>query len=121
MRDEALQQAYQELRALLDDPRCPERVKLACLRLSDVQIQLFCSVSDTYRTGLGTVGPENHSGASDLGMRLEPSNFLRELLAALRAFDWPKVLSSVHAILPNDPVHLHPNADQTGPPREADL
>jgi hypothetical protein len=32
-------------------------------------------------------------------LRLEPSNLLRELLAALRALEWPRVLVLVHDAL----------------------
>jgi hypothetical protein len=35
-------------------------------------------------------------------LRLEPSNFLCELLTALRAFEWPKVLVLVHGATSND-------------------
>lgn len=99
LNDAPLQEAYAELRALLARPEVPERVYTACLGLSEVQTKLFCSVSDSYRTEDGTEMVQD-AGALNLGMRLEPSNFLRELLAALRAFDWPKVLSAVHAVAP---------------------
>jgi hypothetical protein len=100
MNDAPLMAAYAELRSLLADPRCPEGVYAACLRLSDIQTKLFCSVSDSYRTEDGAKRVEN-AGALNLGMRLEPSNFLRKLLAALRAFEWPRVLVLVHDALPD--------------------
>jgi hypothetical protein len=61
MNDEPLMAAYEELRTLLSDPRCPEGVKLACLGLSNVQTKLFCAVSDSYRTEDGTKFVE-HTG-----------------------------------------------------------
>jgi hypothetical protein len=87
--------AYQELRALLANPDVPERVYTACLGLSNFQTKLFCSVSDSYWTEDGASRIE-HAGTLDGEMRLEPSNFLCELLAALRAFEWPRVVVLVH-------------------------
>ena len=76
--DGALMDAFAELRSLLARPEVPEGVYSACLRLSDFQTKLFCSVSDSYRTWDGAKWVE-HAGTPHLGMRLEPSNFLREL------------------------------------------
>jgi hypothetical protein len=90
-----LMEAYEELRMLLARPETPERVYAACLRLSHFQTKLFCSVSDSYRTWDGAEWVD-HAGTLNGGMRLEPSNFLRELLAALRTFEWPRVLILVH-------------------------
>ncbi len=66
--DDPLMQAYEELRTLL--AAAPREVIANCLRLSRHQTKLFISV-------LGD-GP----------MRIEPSNFLNELLASLRASNW---------------------------------
>ena len=95
MNDASLMAAYAELRSILARPDVPEGVYAACLRLSDIQTKLFCSVSDSYRTGYGTECVQD-AGALNLGMRLEPSNFLCELLAAMRALEWPKVFILVH-------------------------
>src|ERR1700722_6367353 len=95
MNDKPLMDAYAELRALLSRPEVPEGVCAACLCLSNFQTKLFCSVSDSYRTKNGS-GWVEHAGTPHLGMLLEPSNFLRELLSALRALDWPRVLVLVH-------------------------
>lgn len=98
MNDASLMLAYEELRSLLARPDVPKGVYTACLCLSDFQTKLFCSVSDSYRTQHGTEWIE-YAGTPDAGMRLEPSNFLRELLAALRALEWPRVLVLVHGAI----------------------
>jgi hypothetical protein len=108
MNDAPLMEAYEELRTLLAHPSVPERVVSACMGLSQFQTKLFCTVPDRtgpyrtvpdgYRAGDWSKGFED-TGALDgdgWGLRLEPSNFLRELLAALRAFEWPKVLVLIH-------------------------
>jgi hypothetical protein len=98
MNDVPLMAAYEELRSLLANPCVPEDVARACLRLSECQTKLFCTVPEGYRTGDWANRIEN-AGASDFkgwGLRLEPSNLLRELLAALRAFEWPRVMILVH-------------------------
>jgi hypothetical protein len=85
--------AYAELRTLLENPELPEGVKSACLRLSEHQTKLFCTVPD----GCGAWDGAELTGlaaAPDLnvrGLRLEPSNFLCELLTAVRASEWPRV------------------------------
>jgi hypothetical protein len=92
--DAALQQADAELRSLLARPDVPEEVLSACLSLSECQHKLFLSMPNGYRTGdwsklVDDAGTFNRDGWP---LRLEPSNLLRELIAALRAFEWPKVL-----------------------------
>lgn len=98
MNDEPLMAAYEELRTLLSGPDVPEGVYTECLRLSDFQTKLFCTVPEGYRTGdwTKTVGDAGAFNRDGWPLRLEPSNFLRELLAALRAFEWPRVLVLVH-------------------------
>jgi len=49
--DSALLEAYAELRTLLASPECPEWVVSTCLRLSECQTELFCTVPHGYRTG----------------------------------------------------------------------
>ena len=93
--DAPLMQAYEELRALLADPCVPEGVISACLRLSECQTKLFCTHVDGHRARDRAGGTE--SGALGKTLRLEPSNLLSELLAALRAFEWPRVLVLVHS------------------------
>src|SRR5450759_4373207 len=53
MRDASLMEAYAELRALLANPNTPEGVVSACLRLSEYQTKLFCTVSESYRQRIG--------------------------------------------------------------------
>jgi hypothetical protein len=93
-----LMEAYAELRTLLENPDAPKGVKLACLRLSQHQTKLFCTVPDGCGTG-------NKTELTDLsrtpdvncwGLRLEPSNLLCELITAMRASEWPRVFVLVH-------------------------
>lgn len=101
MNSAPLMEAYEELRTLLAGPDVPEHVVTACLGLSKCQTKLFCTVPEGYRTG-DWARCANDAGASNRdawALRLEPSNFLRELLAALRAFEWPRVLVLVHYAL----------------------
>lgn len=98
MSDAPLMEAYAELRTLLEEPSVPEGVKLACLSLSQHQTKLFCTVPDG---GAALDGAElsDLTGTLDLngfGLRLEPSNFLCELIAAIRASEWPRVLVLIH-------------------------
>ena len=104
MNDAPLMTAYEELRTLLADPRCPENVSAACLGLSECQTKLFCTVPDGYRTGdwAKTIGDAGAFNIDGWPLRLEPSNFLRELLAALRALEWPRVLILVHEATSHD-------------------
>jgi hypothetical protein len=95
MNDALLLAAYAELRSALANPECPERVKTACFGLSKCQTKLFCTVPESIRAEDAT-GLTDNARAFDRnfvpGLRLEPSDFLRELLAALRTFEWPRVL-----------------------------
>lgn len=98
MNDSPLMEAYEELRSLLADPSVPEGVVSACLRLSECQTKLFNTVPEGHRTRDWSNWVEN-PGTLDgnvFGLCLEPSNFLRELLAALRTSEWPRVLVLVH-------------------------
>jgi|SRR5277367_1195985 len=93
MNDAPLMEAYAELRFLLANPSVPEGVVAACRGLSQHQTKLFCTVPEGYRTGDWAKRVEN-AGAFDgdgWGLRLEPSYLLSELIAALRAFEWPRV------------------------------
>lgn len=76
-----LMDAYADLRCLIAEESCPEAVVAACRTLSRHQTKLFCSVPD---------------GAT--GMRLEPSRFLGEIIAALRGSEWSRVLVLVLGI-----------------------
>jgi hypothetical protein len=98
MNDAPLMEAYAELRALLHNPCIPEGVTQACLSLSQHQTKLFCTVPDGYPT-LDWAELAAPSEALDLnvwGLCLEPSNFLCELIAALRTSEWPRVLILIH-------------------------
>jgi hypothetical protein len=112
MNDAPLMEAYAELRALLADPLVPEGVVSACLRLSECQTKLFCSVPEGLRAGDRTDGAnDTRTFDVDAGvLRLEPSNFLCELLAALRAFEWPRVLVLVHEA--TSPVEAFPSSER---------
>jgi hypothetical protein len=113
MDDTLLMEAYAELRALLANPTVPEGVVSACRRLSECQIKLFCTVPEGLGAGNRTKAVDD-SRTFDLdsgGLRLEPSNFLRELLTALRAFEWSKVLVLVHGATSSaelSPSYGHP-------------
>ena len=99
MSDASLMEACAELRALLANPNTPEGVVSACLRLSEYQTKLFCTVPESYRAADRSSEPVEHPGAFDRdkwSLRLEPSNLLRELLAALLASEWPRVIVLVH-------------------------
>lgn len=119
MNDAPLMAAYAELRALLADPNVPEGVTAACFRLSECQTKLFCTVPDGYRAEERPKRVE-YAGTFDgkvWGLRFEPSNFLCELLAALRASEWPRVLVLVHDVLPpnrGDGIQLVSIAHPTG-------
>lgn len=117
MNDAPLQNAYAELRTLLGQPTVPEGVQSTCLRLSKVQTKLFCTVQEPLRASDGAA-PVHNAGTLNgdgYGLRLEPSNFLCELLAAIRASEWPRVIVLVHHALDSDQVNLRHN---TGPPKE---
>lgn len=91
MNDAPLMEAYAELRQLLSRPIVPEGIVTACLGLSECQTKLFS-------THLERKGARDRphriddAGAFDAALRLEPSDFLLELLAAIRASEWPRVL-----------------------------
>jgi hypothetical protein len=99
LKDDALQIAYAELRRHVADPICPEWVKSSCLRLSEIQTKLFVTVPNCSAANDGTETVQN-AGAPDGRIRLEPSDFLCELLAAMRALDWPRVHILIHGALP---------------------
>jgi len=86
MNDAPLMEAYAELRALAEADHVPPGVQSALFRLSECQTKLFTMVCVQ----------ELAFGAADGCIRLEPSNFLRELIKALSALDWPRVLLLVH-------------------------
>jgi hypothetical protein len=101
--DALLMAAFAKLRCLLEADHVPKGVKLALPRLSECQTKLFC----THFHGSGT----SATGATDGGIGFEPSNFLKELLTAADAFDWPKVLILVHDALPEaEDQHTPANA-----------
>jgi hypothetical protein len=82
-----------ELRALLASPRLLVGVISACFRLTEDQTKIGCAVIERPGTGDGANRIKN-SGTfnfDDGSLRLEPSNLLCELLAALRALEWPQV------------------------------
>jgi PHD/YefM family antitoxin component YafN of YafNO toxin-antitoxin module len=87
--DAPLIAALSELGSLLSDPDIPEGVVLATSRLSECQTKLFRTHFHCHRTG-------QREGGAFFSYSLEPSDFLRELLAAVRAFEWPRVLVLVH-------------------------
>ena len=86
MNDAPLMEAYAELRTLAEAEHIPPGVKSALFRLSECQTKLFTTVCLQ----------ESAFGAADGSIQLEPSNLLRELITALKALDWPKVLVFVH-------------------------
>ena len=91
-------EAYAELRALSEAEHVPPWVKSTLLGLSEHQTKLFVTVPD--RSSDRSPGFTGARTADRESIRLEPSNFLRELLAACRALEWPKVLVLVHSLSP---------------------
>lgn len=81
----------EELRLLLQSDHIPPRVKSACLCLSKDQKKLFAWVPEIDGT----------SGTPALLPGLHASDFLCELLKALRALDWPQVIVLVHDAFPD--------------------
>jgi hypothetical protein len=115
--------AYAELRELVDADHTPPGVKSACLSLSKYQPKLFCTVPEGCGAKDGAE-PIDDPGAlnGEVGapsLRLEPSNFLHELLAALRAFEWPKVLVLIHGLAP--PAGDEHSSENPNPPREVSV
>src|SRR5262249_942138 len=99
------------LRLLGNADHVPPGVKAALLRLSECQTKLFCTVPESPGARDRSRGVQD-TGALDLdvhGLRLEPSNFLCELLAALRALEWPRVLVLVHGVVSPHPDGECPN------------
>jgi hypothetical protein len=79
-----------ELLRLLEADHVPPGVKLAVPRLSQVHKKLFVMVCEN-ELAFGT--------SNQLAPGLYPSDFLCELVAAVRALDWPKVMVLVHEAL----------------------
>jgi hypothetical protein len=116
--------AYAELRELVGADHTPPRVKATCLGLSQHQTKLFCTVleSNGAKDGAEPIDDArtpDGQGEVIVGLRLEPSNFLLELLAAMRALEWPKVLVLIHGLTP--PAGNEHSAENTGPPREVSV
>ena len=121
LNDATLMVAYAELRELVDADHTPPRVKAACLGLGKHETKLFCTVLESNRAKDGAepiddARTPDGQGEVIVGLRLEPPNFLLELLAALRALEWPKVLVLIHGLKP--PKNADHSAGDTCPPRE---
>jgi hypothetical protein len=84
--DASLLDALRELGDRLSAVDVPERVVEALPRRSDRKKKLFTTVFMRGQT----------AGASDGGMRLEPSNLLLEMLAAVRTCEWPQFVVLIH-------------------------
>lgn len=78
------------LRGFLQAQHVPPRIKEACLCLSEHQLKLFRWIPNTQ----GTID----AGAFDPFAGLYATDFLNELVAAFRAFDWPRVIVLVHGL-----------------------
>lgn len=103
LNDASLLAALRELGDRLSAVDVPERVVETIPRLSDCQTKLFTTV---VVQGAATV-----LGAADGIMRLEPSDLLLEMLAAVRASEWPRFIVLVHgAVSDLSPVSLHHNS-----------
>ena len=102
MNDAPLMKAYSELSGLVEAEHTPPWIKAACFSLSNQQSKLFSTVPDGYGAA-DWAKPVDDAGTLDadvFGLRLEPSKFLSELLAALRASEWPRVLVLIHGLAP---------------------
>jgi hypothetical protein len=74
-----------ELLGLLDEPHVPPGIKDAVPRLSEAHNKLFVMVGE----------PCPATRADYLRPGLYPSNLLCELVEAIRALEWPRVISLV--------------------------
>ena len=83
--DKPYREKVTELLGLLDEAHVPPGIKTAVPRLSEVHNKLFVMVGE----------PSPATRADYLRPGLYPSNLLCELVEAIRAFEWPKVLSLV--------------------------
>jgi hypothetical protein len=94
------------LRGFLQNEHVPERIKDACVCLSDHQLKLFRWVPNAD----GTID----AGAFDPFAGLYATDFLKELLLAFEAFDRPKVAVLVHGLssLKMHPFPLRERADE---------
>jgi hypothetical protein len=90
MNDAPYHQKADELLAILAADHVPEEVKLAVPRLSDCHNKLFCMVGEP-SVGKGKIPPG-----------IYPSNFLCELVDAMKLSEWPRVLSLVGLCLAAD-------------------
>jgi hypothetical protein len=81
-----LMEAYERLRTLAYAQHVPPWIKDALFGLSDCQHKLFVTV----------FVQESALGAADGYIRFEPSNFLSELILAITALDWPRVMVLIH-------------------------
>ena len=117
MNDASLMAAYAELHSLMDAEHVP-RVKTALLSLSQRQTKLFCTVLESIGAADGSRLAHNAKTlyGDGNGLRLEPSNFLSELLAAMRTLEWPKVVILIHGLA--SPAEAEHSAVDTGPPTE---
>jgi hypothetical protein len=88
MDDRPYREKATELLELLEADHVPPRIKLAVPRLSQFHDKLFVMVCE----------PSEALRADYLRPGIYPSNFLCELVEAVRAFEWPKVLSLVSSV-----------------------
>jgi hypothetical protein len=79
------QEKVTELLGLLDESHVPPRIKAAVPRLSEAHNKLFVMVGE----------PCVATRADYLRPGIYPSNLLCELVEAIRALEWPRVLSLV--------------------------
>lgn len=86
MNDAPYREKAAELLALLEGEHVPPGIKLAVPRLSEVHSKLFVMVGE----------PSPALRADYLAPGIYPSNLLCELVEALRALEWPKVVVLVH-------------------------
>jgi hypothetical protein len=80
MNDAPLMNAYEELGMLLADPRVPEDIRAACLRLCQCPTKIFSTVPEGYRAGdyTRTTGNAGTANVDGWALRLEPSDLFRE-------------------------------------------
>jgi hypothetical protein len=86
MNDEPLFGALRELGDRFSAVDVPQRVIDTFPSLSDLQTKFFTTV----------LVQGQAAGATNSIMRLEPSNLLLEMLAAVRACEWPRFIVLIH-------------------------
>jgi hypothetical protein len=109
MNDASLLAALRELGDRLNAVDVSERVSEALPPLGDCQNKLFTTV---------LMGGQA-AGTSDGGMRLEPSDLLPEMFAAVRAFEWPRFIVLVHDVHPDPASSLIDQSSIHGEPAHA--